>query len=130
MRTEPTILSTRTLLGTRTRAGLAGAAAFVALGLTLWAGSATGGTAEAGSTAAAPRGDRLASAVRTSCEMQSWPYIAPDCLVLDGGAPRRVSRTITIERLIDENTSALVRVPLEQIETRIGESEAVLSPQG
>lgn len=130
MRTERTILSKRTLATSGTRAGLAGAAALVALGLTVWAGSATGGTAEAGATAASPRGDRLATTARTSCEMQSWPYIAPDCLVLDGGAPPRVSRTITIEQPVDANTSAFMRVPLDQIETRIGEREAALLPQG
>ena len=46
-----------------------------------------------------------------TCSSQAWPYIAADCL---DGAPRKVSRTITIEKRTGDAASALIRVAAEQ----------------
>jgi hypothetical protein len=46
-----------------------------------------------------------------TCSSQAWPYIAADCL---DGAPRKVSRTITIEKRTGDAASTLIRVGAEQ----------------
>ncbi len=46
-----------------------------------------------------------------TCSSQAWPYISADCL---DGAPRKVSRTITIEKRTGDAASALIRVAAEQ----------------
>jgi hypothetical protein len=62
------------------------------------------------------KGDRLPS---ESCERAGWPYFAQDCLVsADGGPTRKVSRVITIERRVGDNTSELVRTPVADIAQR------------
>ena len=63
------------------------------------------------------KGDRLPG--NDACERAGWPYFAADCLVsTDGGPVRKVSRVITIERRVDDNTSELVRTPVSDIAQR------------
>jgi hypothetical protein len=64
------------------------------------------------------RGDKLAVPA-AECELQSWPYIAHDCLISQDGNPvRKVSRVITIERRTGENSSELVRLPVTDMAKR------------
>jgi hypothetical protein len=63
------------------------------------------------------KGDRLTAA--DSCERAGWPYFSQDCLVsADGGPVRKVSRVITIERRIGDNTSELTRMPVADLAQR------------
>jgi len=63
------------------------------------------------------KGDKLQ--VSGSCELQSWPNFSQECLVsTDGSTSRKVSRVITLERRIGENTSELVRVPVDDLAQR------------
>lgn len=116
----------------RTKAELLGFAALIAIGITAWTNSATGRTVlpEETTGEAAPRGDKLPVGGRAGCEMHNWPYIAPDCLILEDEAGKRATRTITIERRVGENTSALVRMPAELFETEVGETETGSTPRG
>jgi hypothetical protein len=64
------------------------------------------------------RGDKLAVPA-AECELQSWPYIAHDCLISSDGNPvRKVSRVITIERRTGENSSELMRMPVTDMAQR------------
>jgi hypothetical protein len=63
------------------------------------------------------KGDKLATS--DACERQGWPYFAQQCLVSpDGGPVRKVSRVITLERRIGDNTSELVRMPVTDLAQR------------
>jgi hypothetical protein len=54
-----------------------------------------------------------------SCARQDWPYIAQECLVSADGKPvRKISRVITVERRISENSSELLRVPVADLAQR------------
>ena len=58
-------------------------------------------------------GSRVASdAASGGCGQQTWPYVSGDCVA---GAPRRVVRTITVERRDELATSTLVRLPAQTI---------------
>jgi hypothetical protein len=62
------------------------------------------------------KGDRLPA---SDCDRAGWPYFAQDCLVSTDGAPvRKVSRVITIERRVGDNTSELVRTPVADVAQR------------
>lgn len=55
------------------------------------------------------------------CTREHWPYIADECLTPANGQsrqPRRPVRTITIERRIADNASALVRAPITHLASR------------
>lgn len=52
------------------------------------------------------------ASIGRDCTAQTWPYVSRDCIATDATAPRRVVRTITIERRDAPNTSTLVRVPV------------------
>ena len=41
-----------------------------------------------------------------TCTREHWPYIADECLVNSGEAPRKPARTITLERRLAEPASA------------------------
>jgi hypothetical protein len=63
------------------------------------------------------KGDRLAGS--DACDRAGWPYFAYDCLVSADGVPvRKVSRVITIERRVGDNTSELVRTPVADVAQR------------
>jgi hypothetical protein len=63
------------------------------------------------------KGDKLP--VSEDCTRQGWPYLSQECLVsADGNPVRKVSRVITIERRIGDNTSELVRVPVADLAQR------------
>jgi hypothetical protein len=63
------------------------------------------------------KGDRLLPS--EACERAGWPYFSQQCLVSADGSPiRKVSRVITIERRIGDNTSELVRTPVADIAQR------------
>lgn len=60
-----------------------------------------------------------ASLPADGCTRQDWPYIAQSCLVsVDGKPVRKVSRIITVERRIGENSSELTRVPVTTVANR------------
>jgi hypothetical protein len=64
------------------------------------------------------RGDKL-PVPAAECELQSWPYIAHDCLISQDGNPvRKVNRVITIERRTGENSSELMRLPVTDMAKR------------
>ena len=64
------------------------------------------------------RGDKL-PVPAAECELQSWPYIAQNCLISQDGNPvRKVSRVITIERRTGENSSELMRLPVTDMAQR------------
>jgi hypothetical protein len=66
----------------------------------------------------ASKGDRL-MAVSAACAGKDWAYTSQDCLVAaDGKTDRKVSRVITIERRVGENTSELVRMPVADLAQR------------
>jgi hypothetical protein len=52
-----------------------------------------------------------------TCETQDWPYLGEKCLVAAAGTEfRTATRTVTIEhRMASENTSVLVRVPVQEV---------------
>jgi hypothetical protein len=53
------------------------------------------------------------------CSHQDWPHLSQQCLVSGDGSPvRKVSRVITIERQLGDNTSELVRVPVADLAQR------------
>jgi len=55
----------------------------------------------------------------TGCTWQDWPYLSRQCLASADGAPlRTVSRVITIERRVDDNTSELIRMPVADLAQR------------
>jgi hypothetical protein len=63
------------------------------------------------------KGDRLAGT--DSCDRAGWPYFSHQCLVsADGGPVRKVSRVITIERRVGDNTSELMRMPVADLAQR------------
>ena len=60
--------------------------------------------------APAPATARKSDKLKVNCKGQEWPYIAQECLVSKDGEPlRKVTRTVTIERRLGDNASALVR---------------------
>ena len=64
------------------------------------------------------RGDKLAVPA-AECELQSWPYLAQNCLISQDGNPaRKVTRVITIERRTGENSSELMRLPVTDMAQR------------
>ena len=63
-------------------------------------------------------GDKIV-ALGEFCAEQQWPYIAPECLQrTDGAAMRWPTRTITIEHRTGDNSSTLVRTPMETLALR------------
>jgi len=63
------------------------------------------------------KNDRLPKA--EFCTWQDWPYLSRQCLASADGAPlRTVSRVITIERRVDDNTSELIRMPVADLAQR------------
>jgi hypothetical protein len=65
----------------------------------------------------ATKGDRLPTS--EACDRAGWPYFAQDCLSSQDGAPvRKVTRVITIERRVGDNTSELVRTPVADVAQR------------
>ncbi len=70
------------------------------------------GMAEAG---VASKGDLQIGA---RCAGQSWPDVAPACLIDDGGVRARPVRTVTIGHQIGEATTVLIRLPEPQVARR------------
>jgi hypothetical protein len=64
---------------------------------------------------AARKSDRLQGG---ACALQTWPYIAHDCLVAVDGTERRPVRTVTVERRPQEGLSVLVRMPEPRLAQR------------
>jgi hypothetical protein len=64
------------------------------------------------------KSDKL-MAISDTCAQKDWAYLSQDCLVpAEGKTVRKVSRVITIERRVGENTSELVRVPVADLAQR------------
>jgi hypothetical protein len=79
--------------------------------------AAFAGHNEPQATALSGKDDRLPKA--ESCAWQNWPYLSQQCLVAADGVPlRSVSRVITIERRVDDNTSELIRMPVADLAQR------------
>lgn len=77
---------------------------------------ATAVYADAGSTGPRATATDASPAAATDCRSQAWPYVSQNCV--DGAAPRRAVRTITIERRDSPATSTLVRVPAGTVASR------------
>ncbi|WEK51775.1 MAG: hypothetical protein P0Y66_07305 [Candidatus Kaistia colombiensis] len=70
----------------RTSISLVATAALVAFGVTLFGGQAVSRTSGAKDPTAPSLFDKVSVGGRAGCEIQSWPYIAPECLLpSDGG---------------------------------------------
>ena len=65
------------------------------------------------------RGERIGILSTKGSAQKDWAYLSQDCLVpAEGKTVRKVSRVITIERRVGENTSELVRVPVADLAQR------------
>jgi hypothetical protein len=53
--------------------------------------------------------DRLAGDAGRSCDEQTWPRIAPECLLSAKASPKKPIRTVTVERQTSMNSSRLER---------------------
>jgi hypothetical protein len=63
----------------------------------------------------ATKGDRLSA---QNCG-QDWPYATEQCqLAADDNAATKVTRVITVERRVGDNTSELVRMPVADLAQR------------
>jgi hypothetical protein len=68
------------LLKNRSMAGALGTAALVAFAVTAYVNQASSHTSETAKPAQTLF-EQAAVGGRTGCEVQSWPYIAPECLI-------------------------------------------------
>jgi hypothetical protein len=67
--------------------------------------------------AQAAKADRLP--ISETCAREDWPHPSQRCLIAnDSNSALKVSRLITIERRIGENTSELVRMPVADLAQR------------
>ena len=74
--------------------------------------------APAAATTGLGKGDSLRAA-SDRCAAQAWPHIPQECLTAVGTAStRKTVRTITFEQRDGANTSALVRLPAQEIAQR------------
>lgn len=79
----------------RTSISLVATAALVAFGVTLFGGQAVSRTSGAKDPTAPSLFDKVSVGGRAGCEIQSWPYIARECLLSTDGAevaPKPVRR--------------------------------------
>jgi hypothetical protein len=76
----------------RTKAGVVATAALVAFGVTAYGTQAVGHGNGAKDPTAVISFDKAAVGGRSGCEIQSWPYIAPDCLLPSKGEARASRR--------------------------------------
>jgi hypothetical protein len=53
--------------------------------------------------------DRLAGDVGRGCDEQTWPRIAPECLLSAKASSAKAIRTVTVERQTGKNSSRLER---------------------
>jgi hypothetical protein len=64
--------------------------------------------------AAAAKSDRLSAA--QDCDGQTWPWIHPRCLrAAEHAGATQPARTVTVEYHLGASTSALVRLPVQQL---------------
>jgi hypothetical protein len=79
----------------RTMASVIGSAAVVAFAITAYSAPATGRTSGATDPTALSLFAKASVGGRAGCEVQSWPYVAPECLAsADGRATAKVARRI------------------------------------
>ncbi len=73
----------RSVIGAVATAGL------VALAVTAYGNTASGKTSGANDPTSPSLFEKAAVGGRTGCEVQSWPYIAPSCLIGSDAKPAR-----------------------------------------
>lgn len=79
----------------RTMASVIGSAAVVAFAVTAYSAPASSRTSGAEDPTALSLFAKASVGGRVGCEVQSWPYVAPQCLVsADGRATAKVARRI------------------------------------
>jgi hypothetical protein len=79
----------------RTIVSVVGTAAVLAFAITANSGPAAGRTSGAADPTALSLFQKASVGGRIGCDVQSWPYIAPECLAsADGLASARVARRI------------------------------------
>ncbi|MCX5497815.1 hypothetical protein OSH11_24160 [Kaistia dalseonensis] len=72
----------------KTAASVIGTAALVAFGVTAYGTAAIGGGNGTKDPTAVISFDKATVGGRTGCEIQSWPYIAPECLTPSSGTAK------------------------------------------
>lgn len=79
----------------RTMVSVVGTAAIVAFAITAHSGPAASRTSGATDPTALSLFQKASVGGRVGCEVQSWPYVAPACLISsDGRATAKVARRI------------------------------------
>ncbi len=80
--------------GKQSLAGILATAAIVAVAITAYGTQATGHGSGAKDPTAVISYDKAGVGGRKGCDVQSWPYIAPECLVESDAAPKPVRRLL------------------------------------
>lgn len=78
----------------KTMASVVGTAAIVAFGITAWGTAAVGHGNGAKDPTAVVSFDNATVGGRKGCEIQSWPYIAPECLSASNGETTKAVRRL------------------------------------
>lgn len=78
----------------RRMVGILATAALVATVVTAWGTQATGHGNGSNDPTAAVSFERAGVGGRKGCEVQSWPYIAPECLSASGSEGRTIRRLL------------------------------------